>query len=91
MQPAKQTAVADTHLLSQGIRVERKHITFDLRENRRGKFLRITEEVDGRRNTIIVPLPGLEQFRDAVNEVIEFNKTFDRTVKPLPSVPRKQH
>ena len=58
---------------SPSVQVERKHFTFDLRENPRGKFLRITEEVNGRYDTIIVPVTGLEQFRDALNEVIRLN------------------
>jgi hypothetical protein len=32
-----------------------------LRENPRGMLLRINEEVQGRRNTIIIPAPGLEE------------------------------
>ena len=55
----------------QSIRVERKHFTFDLRENPRGKFLRITEEVNGRHDAIVVPLTGLKQFRDALDEMIK--------------------
>ena len=65
----------DTHLQNHSIRVERKHFTFDLKENPRGKFLRITEEVNGRYDAIIIPLTGVEQFRDALNEVIKFSKT----------------
>jgi len=42
------------------IEVERKSFFFDLKENDRGRFLRITEDVRGRRDTIIVPAPGLE-------------------------------
>jgi hypothetical protein len=65
----------DTQLENHSIRVERKHFTFDLKENPRGRFLRITEEVNGRRDAIIVPLTGIEDFRDALNEVIKFSKT----------------
>jgi len=91
MQPANQPAesVGETYLLNQSIQVERKHITFHLAENPRGRFLRITEEVAGRRNAIIIPLSGIEEFRDAVNKVIEFSKPSARPVRPLPSVPRK--
>jgi hypothetical protein len=69
MQPANQPAgsVGETHLLNRSILVERKRITFDLAENPRGRFLRITERVAGRRNAIFIPLPGLEEFRDAIN------------------------
>ncbi len=65
----------DTQLQNHSLRVERKHFTFDLRENPRGKFLRIVEEVNGRYDAIIIPLTGLEQFRDALNEVIKFSKS----------------
>jgi hypothetical protein len=64
-----------TQLFKAHLQVERKQITFDLKENPQGTFLRITEEVCGRRNSIIIPISGLEQFRDSLNEVIKFNKT----------------
>jgi hypothetical protein len=81
MQPERQeNAVPATVSTSESpsVRVERKHFTFDLRENPRGKFLRITEEVNGRYDTIIVPVTGLEQFRDALNEVIRINSGTSR-------------
>jgi hypothetical protein len=52
------------------VRVERKLFTFEVKENPRGRFLRITEEVNGRRDTIIVPLTGVTEFRDKLNEAI---------------------
>ncbi|MGD1020002.1 MAG: hypothetical protein ABSA12_11885 [Verrucomicrobiia bacterium] len=75
----------DTQLFEAHLQVERKQITFDLRENLRGTFLRITEEVSGRRNSIIIPTTGLELFRDSLNEVITFTQTpvGSRTVLPL--------
>ena len=66
---------ADTQLQNQSLKVERKHFTFDLRENPRGRFLRIIEEVNGRRDAIIIPLTGIEDFRDQLNEIIKFSKT----------------
>jgi hypothetical protein len=92
MLPANQSAesVGEIRLLNQSIQVERKRITFDLAENLRGRFLRITEEVAGRRNAIIIPLPGLEEFCDAVNKVIEFSKPPAKPVRPLPSIRRKR-
>ena len=65
----------DTHLRTDHLQVERKQITFDLKENLQGAFLRITEEVSGHRNSIIIPATGLELFRDSLNEVIKFNKS----------------
>jgi len=52
------------------LQIERKHFHVELRENDRGKFLRITEEVHGRRNTIMVPTTGVEDFTAAIGEVL---------------------
>jgi hypothetical protein len=67
-------SAVDAQLKNHSIRIERKHFTFELKENPRGKFLRITEEVNGRYDAIIIPQTGLEQFRDALNEVIKLSK-----------------
>jgi len=58
-------------LLSERIQIERKQFFFDLKENPQGRFLKITEDVGGRRNTIIVPSTGLTDFRDMVESVIK--------------------
>jgi hypothetical protein len=75
----------ETHLRTSHLRVERKQFTFDLRENPQGMFLRITEEVSsGRRDSIIIPMTGLELFRDSLNEIIKFNQApVSGTVLPL--------
>ncbi len=52
------------------LQIERKHFHVELRENDRGKFLRITEEAHGRRNTIIIPSTGVDDFRSALREVL---------------------
>ncbi len=52
------------------LQIERKHFHVELRENDRGKFLRITEEAHGRRNTIIVPSTGVDDFTAAITEVL---------------------
>jgi hypothetical protein len=59
----------DETLRSEKIQIERKTFVFTLKENPRGRFLRITEDVAGRRDTIIVPAPGLEDFRRMVEEM----------------------
>ena len=59
----------DTQLQNHNIRVERKHFTFDLRENPRGRFLRITEDVNGRRDNVIIPSTGLEEFRKVLEDM----------------------
>jgi hypothetical protein len=58
-------------LMSERIQVERKQFFFDLKENPRGRFLKITEDVGGRRDTIIIPSTGLDLFRDTIQRAIE--------------------
>ncbi|MEA3207633.1 MAG: hypothetical protein QOE70_690 [Chthoniobacter sp.] len=60
----------DNIIASRELQVERKHYYIEFRENERGRFLRITEEAHGRRNTVIVPSTGLNEFNTAVDEVI---------------------
>jgi len=60
----------DDALVSEKVRIERKQFFFDLHENPRGQFLRITEDVKGRRDTIIIPSTGLVEFRDALDRII---------------------
>jgi hypothetical protein len=65
----------ETQLFEAYFRIERKQFAFTVRENPRGTFLRITEEAGcGRRNSIIIPMTGLESFRDSLNEAIKFDK-----------------
>jgi len=58
--------VEEKTLRSETVHIERKTFIFSLKENPRGRFLRITEDVNGRRGTIIIPAPGLEEFQKAV-------------------------
>ncbi len=52
----------DTEIYSERIQIERKQFFFDLKENVRGRFLRITEDVGGHRDAIIIPADGLDEF-----------------------------
>ena len=56
-------------IASKEVEVERKRFVIEYRANDRGRFLRITEESHGRRNTIIVPSTGLNEFMAAADEV----------------------
>ncbi|MDX2081152.1 MAG: hypothetical protein SFU53_10235 [Terrimicrobiaceae bacterium] len=60
----------DNILESRELQIERKHFFIEFRENDRGRFLRITEEAHGRRNTVIVPSTGLEEFERLLGEVL---------------------
>lgn len=68
-QPRPQV-VEDT-LKSGEIQIERKNFVFSLKENPRGRFLRITEDVGGRRDTIIIPSTGLADFKKLVDEMVK--------------------
>jgi PurA ssDNA and RNA-binding protein len=64
----------DNIIEAKQVQIERKHFYVEFRENDRGKFLRITEEAHGRRNTIIVPSTGLEEFSAAIEDVLATNE-----------------
>jgi hypothetical protein len=63
----------DNIIEAKELQIERKHFYVELRENDRGKFLRITEEAHGRRNSIIVPSTGVDDFTAAISEVLTGN------------------
>ena len=56
-------------IASKELQIVRKQIVFEFRENARGRILRIVEEAHGRRNMIIVPSTGLNDFMAAADEV----------------------
>ena len=64
-------AVNEDTLKSDKIQIERKTFLFALKENPRGRFLRITEDVGGRRDTIIIPAPGLEDFKKLLDDMVK--------------------
>ncbi len=68
--PPKPPVNEDT-LKTDKIQIERKTFVFTLKENPRGRFLRITEDVGGRRDTIIIPAPGLEDFKRLLDDMVK--------------------
>jgi hypothetical protein len=71
-------ALPDDSLLSVSLRVERKVITLSLKENPRGRFLRIVEDVGGRRDAVIVPAAGLAELRQALEAIIAADQSRPR-------------
>ena len=61
-------------LASEKISVDRKVFFLDLKENNRGRFLKITEDVGGRRDTIMVPVAAFRDFADALGRLIEIER-----------------
>lgn len=55
------------------IKVERKLFHFDLKQNPRGAFLKITEESSGKRDVIILPSTGIADFVDAIQQLLDEN------------------
>ena len=61
---------SDENLYSDTLQVERKFYFFDIKQNSEGRFLRITEKKDSRRNSIIIPSSGLNEFLEKLGDVI---------------------
>ncbi len=66
--------VNEETLKTDRIQIERKTFVFALKENPRGRFLRITEDVSGRRDTIIIPAPGLEEFKKMLDNMVKVSE-----------------
>lgn len=77
----------DTVIASQALQIERKQFVVELRENPRGRFLRITEEAHGRRNTVIIPGTGLNDFMAATDAVCTAGNLVPLAVSDEPAPP----
>ncbi len=61
-------------LHSEKIVGERKIFFLDLKENDRGRFIKITEDVRGRRDTIMLPMENAEEFLDALQRILQSHR-----------------
>jgi hypothetical protein len=59
-------------IASEKVTIERKVFFLDLKENQRGRFLKITEDVGGRRDTIMLPAEAFKDFAEALERLVEF-------------------
>jgi hypothetical protein len=59
-------------IASEKINFERKVFFLDLKENQRGRFMKITEDVGGRRDTIMLPAGAFKEFLEAIQRLVEF-------------------
>ncbi|XP_021729233.1 transcription factor Pur-alpha 1-like isoform X2 [Chenopodium quinoa] len=57
----------DVELMCKTLQVEHKLFYFDLKENPRGRYLKISEKTSATRSTIIVPSNGISWFLDLFN------------------------
>ena len=81
---SRKPPVEEDTLKLERIQVERKTFILVLKENARGRFLRITEDVGGRRDTIIVPASGLEDFKKAVETMLQASNEIPPKPQPDP-------
>jgi hypothetical protein len=81
---APKPPVNEDTLKSAKIQIERKTFVLALKENPRGRFLRITEDVGGRRDTIIIPAPGLEEFKKLLDEMVQASADTPPKAEPAP-------
>lgn len=58
-------------LHTEKIVTDRKVFFLDLKENDRGRVLKITEDVRGRRDTIMLPVEALRDFIEALERIDE--------------------
>jgi hypothetical protein len=56
---------------------DRKIFFLDLRENDRGRFIKITEDVRGRRDTIMVPCEVLDDLIESLQEIASIDRDAD--------------
>jgi hypothetical protein len=64
----------DDALASEKIQVDRKIFFLDLKENQRGRFLKITEDVSGRRDTIMLPASALQEFVEVLTRILDIEQ-----------------
>jgi PurA ssDNA and RNA-binding protein len=66
-------------IATEKLSIERKTFFLDLKENQRGRFLKITEDVGGRRDTIMLPAEAFKDFLEAFERLVEFEGKLSRS------------
>ncbi len=67
--------VPNPPLASEKLAIDRKVFFLDLKENDRGRYLKITEDVGGRRDTIMLPIAAAKDFHEMLGRLIDFEAT----------------
>lgn len=58
-------------LKSETFEADQKKFFLDIKENPRGKFLKISELSHNRRSHVIIPENGFQEFKELVNSILE--------------------
>ncbi len=61
----------DEEIQSAQLTIEKKKFFFDLRRNRSGKYLKISEKSGGRKHSIIIPENGLLGFVNIIRDMVK--------------------
>lgn len=61
-------------IASEKIACGRKLFFLDLKENNRGRFMQITEDVGGRRDRIMLPVEVFDEFASALTRLLAEHK-----------------
>jgi hypothetical protein len=64
------------------VQIEKKTFVVTLKENPRGRFIRITEENGTRRSSIIIPSTGLKDFQKLLEEVAKAADEIPAKIEP---------
>ena len=64
----------ESALHTRSLNIENKRFYFDLKENDKGKFLKVSEIVGSNKDTIIIPYSGLLGVKEIISEMINFEK-----------------
>ena len=67
--------VPNPPLASEKLAIDRKVFFLDLKENDRGRFIKITADVGGRRDTIMLPIAAAKDFHEMLGRLIDFEGT----------------
>ncbi|MEM4408231.1 MAG: hypothetical protein QXI19_05755 [Candidatus Caldarchaeum sp.] len=59
----------DKEHISRHVDIESKRFFFDVKENHKGKYLRITE-LSGGRSCIVIPYDGIQMFKERLGDII---------------------
>jgi hypothetical protein len=71
--PLDRPRVPEVMLKELFVQVERKLFVLALKQNERGRFLRLTEEASAKHTTVIIPSTGLQELHQALGELIAAN------------------
>jgi hypothetical protein len=59
-------------IATEKVTIDRKVFFLDLKENQRGRFMKITEDVGGRRDTIMLPAAAFKDFLEALARLVDY-------------------